>query len=99
MSPALFWTLKIQKKVLTEFTTWWEVQSKLLCASNVGERKGPGGGGHKGSMLSLPTMGDAEQGGVVKQGSENLPEGHVVSGPPGRDELKHLEDGYAGLCG
>lgn len=36
---------------------------------------------------------------MVKQGNENLPEGHVVSGPPGRDELKQIEDGYAGLYG
>lgn len=33
-----------EEKNLTEFTTWWEVQSKLLCiASNVQEGKGPRG--------------------------------------------------------
>lgn len=37
-----------------------------------GNEKAPG---DKGSRLSLPTMGDAGQGGAVKQGSENLPDG------------------------
>lgn len=45
----------------------------------LGNKKAPG---DKGSRLSLPTMEDAGQGGVVKQGSENLPDGaHGVRAP------------------